>query len=190
MKPGMRPGMKPGMKPVQLDFARPSLARGWWRASPAWRLALAAAMLLCLGAAWHALGLAQQARQHEREQATAARHRPAPPAPPPVVAVDPGQVAAVNAVVTQLNLPWRDLQAAVAAAASPQVGLLALEPDVRKQVLRIRAEARSPDDMLRYVERLQQQPRFRSVLLRRHDLADPAGGEPLRFELDASWESP
>ena len=178
------------MKPVQLDFARPTVARAVWRAGPVWRLALVAALALCLGAAWQALGQIQQTRQHEQALAAAARHR-RPPAPPPAAApVDAGQVVAVNAVVTQLNLPWRDLQAAVAAAASPHVGVLALEPDVRKHVLKIRAEARNADDMITYVERLQQQARFSAVLLRRHDLADPAGGEPLRFELDANWEAP
>jgi len=178
------------MKPVQLDFARPSLARAVWRAGPALRVALAAAVLLCLGAAWSGFGLLQQQHQRQEQIAEAARrHRPPPP-PPAAAPVDAAQVTAVNAVVTQLNLPWRDLQAAVAAAAGPNVGLLALEPDVRKRVLRIRAEARNSDDMIAYVERLQQQPLFAAVLLRRHDLTEPEGGDPLRFELDATWGTP
>ena len=43
----------------------------------------------------------------------------------------PAQAAAVNGAILQLNLPWRDLQDALAAATPASIALLALEPDAQ-----------------------------------------------------------
>jgi hypothetical protein len=53
------------------------------------------------------------------------------------------------------------LHDAVQAATPASIALLALEPDARKKSsVRITAEAKSSDDMIAYVERLQQEDWF------------------------------
>ena len=96
----------------------------------------------------------------------------------------------MNAAVLQLNLPWRALQDAVAAATPPAIALLALEPDARKRSCASRAEARSSDDMIDYVERLKREELFSDVALTRHEINEQDPNRPIRFQLDAAWSAP
>ena len=180
------------MKPVRIDFAPPSLARTMHRtALAAWLLA-AFALLLCLGAAVAGASLMERQREHDRQLA-ALQARAAVPAAAPVAAAAPiseTQASAVNAAVMQLNLPWRALQDAVAAATPPGVALLALEPDAKKRTVRISAEARTSDEMIDYVARLKREELFSDVALTHHEINDQDPNRPIRFELDAAWSAP
>ena len=180
------------MKPVRIDFAPPSFARTLHRTPmAAWMLA-AFALLLCLAAAAAGAGLMARQRAHERQLA-ALQARAVVPLAAPVVARPPitaVQAAAVNAAVLQLNLPWRALQEAVASATPAGVALLALEPDPRKRMLRISAEARNSDDMIDYVARLKREELFSDVALTHHEISDQDPNRPIRFELDAAWSAP
>jgi hypothetical protein len=102
----------------------------------------------------------------------------------------PGQAAAINSAIMQLNLPWRGLHDAVQAATPPTVALLSLEPDPKKQVLRITAEAKGSEDMIGYVERMKAQDWFANVTLTRHEIDDQDQNHPVRFQLDAQWRQP
>jgi Tfp pilus assembly protein PilN len=75
----------------------------------------------------------------------------------------------------------------VQGATPTSVALLALEPDAKRRVLRITAEARSSDDMLAYVERLQDEDWFSGVALTRHEINEQDPNRPIRFQLDAEW---
>lgn len=180
------------MKPVRIDFAPPSLARTLHRTPAAAWLLAAFALLLCVAAAVAGASLAARQRAHERQLA-AVQARAAVPAAAPVAPRAPiaqAQAAAVNAAVLQLNLPWRALQEAVASATPPAVALLALEPDPRKRMLRISAEARTSDEMIDYVARLKREELFSDVALTHHEINDQDPNRPIRFELDASWSAP
>jgi hypothetical protein len=105
----------------------------------------------------------------------------------PEVAISEGQAAAVNAAVKQLNLPWRDVLDAVEAGTPKSMGLLALEPDAKRNVVKIAAEATGSIDMIGYVDMLKLQPFLTSAFVIKH-LTDENGGErPLQFEVEASW---
>jgi Tfp pilus assembly protein PilN len=101
--------------------------------------------------------------------------------------VPEAQAAAVNAAVLQLNLPWRALYDAVQAGTPANIALLALEPDARKSLLRITAEAKTSDDMIAYVEQLKKSEWFSGVLLSRHEINEQDPNRPIRFQLDAQW---
>jgi Tfp pilus assembly protein PilN len=101
--------------------------------------------------------------------------------------VPEAQAAAVNAAVLQLNLPWRALHDAVQAGTPANIALLAMEPDARKNSVRITAEAKSSDDMIAYVEQLQKGDWFSAVLLSRHEINEQDPNRPIRFQLDAQW---
>jgi Tfp pilus assembly protein PilN len=158
----------------------------------AW-LMLAAGVLLAVPAALVANRYLDEQRAFEAQLA-ARTARVAAPVAAPTVARAPvateAQAAAVNAAILQLNLPWRDLHDAVASATPASVALLALEPDAKRRVLRITAEARASDDMFTYVERLQGLDWFAHVALTRHEINEQDPNRPIRFQLDAQWGQP
>lgn len=178
------------MKRVRIDFAPPGLRRTLFHTPrPAWLL-LAAGVCLAVPAALYANHYLDDQRAFEAELA-ARSARVAAPLAVRVVARAPvaseAQAAAVNAAILQLNLPWRDLHDAVARATPVSVALLALEPDAKRRVLRITAEARGSDDMFAYVERLQGPDWFAHVALTRHEINEQDPNRPIRFQLDAQW---
>ena len=180
------------MKRVCIDFAPPSLARALHRTGPlAWCLAVLA-VLLCAAAG--ATGWQMLARQRVLDAQLALVRAHA--APVTVVATAPqpqigeAQAGAVNAAVLQLNLPWRALHDAVAAATPKQIALVALEPDPRRRSMKITAEAKNSDDMIAYVEQLKQQELFGAVALLRHETNELDPNRPIRFQVNAQWSAP
>ncbi len=180
------------MKPMQIDFAAPGWRRALYCAHPAVLAAGAAGALMLLAAAVLGTQAAQQnaAREQalhaqQRKQAAAVRA----PQRQPETAIPEAQAVAVNAAVLQLNLPWRQLQDAVAAANTPAVALLALDPDPRKQTLKITAEAKNSDDMVGYVEQLKQQEFFAGAALLRHETNEQDPNRPLRFQVEVQWRA-
>jgi len=179
------------MKRVHIDFAPRSLRRTLLRTPPRSAGFLFAVACLCFATVltWSRYQ-EDQAELEALQAALAARTRAARPLPvvaAPKVAVSEAQARAVNAAVMQLNLPWRELHEAVRAATPDSVALLALEPDAKQRTLRITAEARTSDDMLAYVARMQEQRWFGTVLLSRHEIAEQDPNRPLRFQLLAQW---
>lgn len=180
------------MKPMRIDFAAADWRRALYRLHPAALAAgLAGVAMLVAGAALGIQATQQQAVRDEALRAQQSRQAAAAHAPArqPVAAIPEAQAAAVNAAVLQLNLPWRQLQDAVAAASSPSVALLALDPDPRKQVLKITAEAKNADDMVGYIEQLKQQEFFASASLLRHETNDQDPNRPLRFQVEVQWRA-
>jgi Tfp pilus assembly protein PilN len=180
------------MKPVRIDFAPRSFARTLYRTPLAAWLLAGFALLLCVAAAVAGADLMSRQLGHE-QQLAALQARSNVPLAAPVVSAAPisePQAAAVNGAVMQLNLPWRALQEAVASATPAGVALLALEPDARKRMLRISAEARTSDEMIDYVARLKREELFSDVALTHHEINDQDPNRPIRFELDASWSAP
>ncbi len=181
------------MKKVCIDFAPPSLVRSVFRTPR--RTWVLLCMAIAVGCAAGAAGFERRQRQWElellrvqsqaRTEAQARTVAPAVVRPP----VPEAQAAAVNAAVLQLNLPWRALHDAVEAGTPASVALLALEPDARRHSVRITAEAKSSDDMIAYVEQLQKQEWFSTVVLARHEINEQDPNRPIRFQLDAQWRA-
>lgn len=179
------------MSRIRIDFAPLSLRRAILRAPRAvWVVAVAA-----LGLAPTLVGTANEYRQLLRERegwsaqvlaVQATRPAPAAPVRAPIPAA---QAGAVDAAVRQLNLPWRALHDAVQSSASPNVALLAVEPDAKKNNLRITAEAKGSDDMLAYVDALKAQDWFGAVSLVRHEINEQDPNRPIRFQVDAGWKA-
>ena len=178
------------MKPLRIDFAPPSLARTWFHTSRPSRALAGIALILAVGAGVQVWRLMEQRRIDAEQVARVVQHHAVPVQTAPVAAkvtVSVAQAAAVNAAVLQLNLPWRDLHDAIQAATPATVALLALEPDARKHLVRITAEVRGSDDMIGYIEQLQQQAWFTNVALTHHETNDADPNKPIRFQVDAQW---
>jgi Tfp pilus assembly protein PilN len=180
------------MKRVRLDFAPPSLRRTLYRTVPGAWAPLVAGAALCVATLAQVLDY-REAREEVDAQLAALRARAALTAVPPMAqraSVGEQEAAAVNDAISKLNLPWRALHDAVRAATPPNIALLALEPDPKKRVLRITAEAKNSDDMLAYVAALGQGKLFGAVTLVRHETQEQDPNRPLRFQLDAGWRAP
>lgn len=182
------------MRRTRIDFAPPGLRRTLFRAPPALVYALPAVVALCVPTV--IMGqryLEQQEELRDLQAALVARSAPvlaaATAAPAPKLAVSPAQAGAVNAAILQLNLPWRDLAAAIGAATPGSIALLALEPDAKRRMVRISAEARGSDEMFAYITRLQAEEWFTSVVLLRHEVMEQDPNRPLRFQLSVQWEA-
>lgn len=97
------------------------------------------------------------------------------------------EVKVADSIAGRLTLPWADLFDALEASSMSNVALLAIEPDVAKRVLRITAEAKTKNDMLAYVDKLNEDRRLLNVHLMEHQLQPTTPGEPVRFSIQASW---
>jgi Tfp pilus assembly protein PilN len=90
-------------------------------------------------------------------------------------------------IILALNLPWKELFAAVETYTKDDVAVLSIEPDSQKGFVRINAEAKSLDSMLAYLAYLQKTPLFREVELVNHQIQEQDPQQPVRFMLQASW---
>ncbi len=177
------------MKPLRIAFGQPT--GGPWRAGGV------TVVLLVVAASAVALTAYQGWQLHQRVadmQAAAgalgrtAGERWANPSPRTgEVKLAADQLAAVNRAVEQLNLPWHDLLAGIERAGTPTVSLVSIEPDPQHALVRITAEAAGADAMVDYVAGLAQQPDFRAVEIRKHqvDLQNPY--QPVRFVVELAW---
>jgi Tfp pilus assembly protein PilN len=178
------------MSALRIDFARPGWRRRWHVLPLAWRvlLLLVGVVAVCAAMAT-ARALREQAAFDEilqaRQAREAAQRRAHPQSRP--IALAPGQDKAVNAMIAQLNFPWSELDAALGEAASPDVALLSLAPDLAQQRLAISAETRTSDDMISYIEALKRVEFFSAVVLTRHEINEQDPVRPIRFQLEAAW---
>lgn len=181
------------MRPLQIDFAPRGWRRTLHRTHPAvWIAALLAGMALAAAAAaFYKMDVEQQEYEAQLAAAGVQAQLAAARIPAPVVQprIPEAQATAVNAVVSQLNLPWRALQDALDAGTPQSIALLTVEPDAQRRSLRITAEARDSEGMVSYVEQLKRQELFADVVLVRHEINAEDPNRPIRFQLDATWSA-
>lgn len=96
-------------------------------------------------------------------------------------------VARSNEVAHELSRRWDRVFLALESAKAPDVALLAIEPDPRKGVLRVTAEAKGKNAMLDYVNRLQAAQSLQRVMLESHEVMAQVPEKPVRFVVTASW---
>ncbi len=178
------------MKPLHIDFAPSVLMHTLSRVSAmTWVMAFVS-LSVCLFFIIDGVGLW---RRHVSDQVILQqliaqqneRHLPIP-----IVqkkSVPASEITAVNTVVAQLNLPWRDLLDAIERATPPDIALLSLEPDAARQSLKGSAEAKDPAGMIAYIESLQKQDFFGDVALLRHEINEADTHKPVRFQFDVRW---
>jgi hypothetical protein len=97
------------------------------------------------------------------------------------------EVKLAQAALQRLALRWDALFVALESARANGVALLAIEPDPGKNVVKLTAEAKSADDMLDYVERLQAAEGLADVTLASHQIKPSDPLQPLRFAVIAAW---
>lgn len=175
---------------LDIDFAPPGPARLLAGAHPLVVLVAALGLGLCAAAGvvgharWrHLQALDAAAGEAQAALSAATRRAPAPAAP----AMGQAQAVALSGAVRQLNLPWRHVLDAVEAGTPKTLALLSIEPDPRRQVIRIEGEGGSDQDLLDYVKALKKQPFLEGVFLVKQaiDTSDPRHRR--RFRIEAAW---
>ena len=169
---------------LAIDFARRT-----WSLERVSLALFAAAFLIGAAALWQmragqnaVAALHAQLATHQRAglQAIAARTQAS--------AISPERARAVNDAIRRLNLPWSDILVALNKASTPQVALLAQEPDPSTGVIKLLAEARSVEAMLAYQRRLE--TLFPEAVLTRHEVMNREPGSPVRFSIETRWARP
>jgi hypothetical protein len=94
-----------------------------------------------------------------------------------------------NVVAVELARPWDRTFSALEAADQPGVAVLAIDPDPRRDEVRIIAESKTLAGMLGYVDLLRGQSAFGQVALQQHEVRMDDPGRPIRFTLLAQWRS-
>jgi hypothetical protein len=97
-------------------------------------------------------------------------------------------VKRANAVAHELARRWDGIFLAIEAAGDAEVGLLAIEPDARKGIVRVTAEAKNKAAMLRYLTRLQGRQPLQRMLLEHHEVRVQEPERPVRFVVSGEWE--
>jgi Tfp pilus assembly protein PilN len=100
------------------------------------------------------------------------------------------EVRIANQVVRQMTLPWDRLFRELEVAASKDVALLAVQPDVASRQVRISGEAMSFKAMLDYSRRLEQTGMLGEVVLLGHEVRSQDPQRPVAFSLSAGWSEP
>ena len=98
------------------------------------------------------------------------------------------EVNNANVVLRQLSVPWDALFEAVESSAERKVTLLALEPDVEKQQVKITGETKDYQSLIGYLMKMQEYPIFGSVYLQNHHIQLQEPDQPVRFTLLATWQ--
>lgn len=98
------------------------------------------------------------------------------------------EIAAANAVIRQLNLPWEEMFSAFELATNDEIALLGIDPDAKKRTVKVTAESKTAEGMLNYIKRLQQAALLDDVLLQKHELQTKDSEKPLRFTVTSAWK--
>lgn len=180
-------------------FLRPpviSLANGraaWWfghRSRVLQRLLASAAflatitMLVGVSAAWYE-GLRKLSDERERvrsERSKLLARRPTPKTVEPTLSQS--EAAQFNLAVAHLNTPWPNIFNGLENKAQGNIGLTLLEPDAKKNTLRVQAEAKDIDSLLAYAQRLASEPGFDSLVLQQHETNEQDVTRPARLSFE------
>ena len=165
--------MKAKLFPLQIDFARRRRSAPW---AGRLALALAAAVAADLGHSYATLRHSMDQAEHRLAQLPAQARSP-------VRSASPEELAAARETLERLAMPWQELLAALEAAASEDVALLAIEPDPKSGTVRISGDGKDYPAALGYVESLGRLESLSGVELVRHEAKKHAVG----FTVSARW---
>ncbi len=172
------------MRPLRLDYRRRETARPW----AGWA-GLVLAGLALAGLGWHHRQLAQDIELREAELGRLAqglRPERAEAASPQGQRLE-AELRQAREVLQQLGIPWEDLFAAVEAATTDEVALLGIEPEPRREEVRIVGEAKTYPAVLDYARRLEASAPLAGVHLQNHQIQTQDRERPVRFVLGAAW---
>lgn len=97
------------------------------------------------------------------------------------------EIAQANSILDQINLPWEALFDSIESAATEQIALLSLQPNVSNRTLRISGEAKNMTELLTFVEALEREAVFENAHLLNYKIKHDNPHRPIIFLLTAAW---
>ncbi len=97
------------------------------------------------------------------------------------------EIKKASEIMGQLNLPWESFFNAIEFAASKEVALLSLQPNVANQNIRINGEARNITVLLDFVEALEREYVFEKAHLLNYKIKQDSPQRPIIFLITATW---
>jgi hypothetical protein len=98
------------------------------------------------------------------------------------------EIKIVNQAIKRLVLPWMGLFKALESINREDVKILALEPDVKKEKVNIKAVAINASSMMSYIEELSQNKMFKKVTLLTQSSKDISSSGMVEFEVEVLWK--
>ena len=99
------------------------------------------------------------------------------------------EISKANAILDQINLPWESLFDSIEHAATEDIALVSLQPNVSSRALRISGEAKNMSELLDFVEALEREPIFENVHLLNYKIKQDNPHRPIIFLLTEVWIS-
>lgn len=97
------------------------------------------------------------------------------------------EIKRARRLLSELSMPWNDMFSSVESVDMRHVGLLGVETDLDRRVVKVDAEAKSIKAMLNYVRAMEMRPTFADVYLYSHQIQLQDAQRPVRFVLTARW---
>lgn len=173
---------------LTLDFAR----RG--RRNPTAGVALAIVAVLGALIASDMVWRAYRANEWAHDAFSVSAHRHASVQPRRDVAASAPaarqQAKEIAAVFNEITVPWQDLLAVVEGYGERDVALIGIDQSPTQGQIRIAAEAKDFDAMIRYLKYLQASALLREAVLNTHLIETTTPGVPVRFQITAIWRKP
>lgn len=126
------------------------------------------------------------ARIHRLEQQQ--QHRKTPRTPIARITQETQQeLKQADEILRQINLPWEALFDSLEYAASKDVALLSVQPNVASRAVRINGEARNLAALTDFVEAIEREDVFENAYLLSYKVKKENPHRPIVFSLTATW---
>lgn len=173
---------------LTLDFGRRRVRQP--RSGVALALVAVLAALFAGEVLWQAYRANERA--HDTFAASERRHAPAQPRRDAAASTPAArqQAKAISAVFNEITVPWQDLLAVVEGYREHDVALIGIDQNPAQKQIRVTAEAKDFDAMIRYLKYLQGSALLREAVLNTHLVETTTPGVPVRFQITAIWRKP
>jgi hypothetical protein len=102
--------------------------------------------------------------------------------------VSEAELKQIRTIVESLLTPWQPLLLAIEQADMPDIALLSIDPNIKKQQLSLVGEAKNLQTVLRYIEQLEAQDVLQEVYLQKHMVEETDVSKPVTFNAVAKWK--
>lgn len=96
----------------------------------------------------------------------------------------------LSSVIRQLNTPWQDVFEQIEADTPKDIALISIEPDAKRAVLRLQAEATTLETLLSYAARVQYQGVLGLLTYSKHETNEQDPNKPIRLTVEYSLQTP
>lgn len=121
-----------------------------------------------------------QSSRLERQQRLQQGQHSSPP-------TDPKVEQEIQGIAKQLTVPWLNMLSSVAEHRQGDIALTKIEPQAQTQTVHIHGYATQQRALFAFMERLEQDEHWQSVLPQHQELNNTQPDKPLSFQLSAQW---